>query len=282
MAAKKIYSDFPASISCIDLLRLLFGKEVTRFVVNPSHCPGKLRQKFNTMRAFVERLERAYNIGELIIVVPGTSFLHHSWVRDGVFQWLHTSGNLKWLEDKGVEIFDDVKRTVEKALLANIPAKEHTKSKKNGGQTPSQQKEVLGNDKDQKLEEELEELYDSNKQGICLMFPESKILKWSDVRIGITVEGHVAFGFEGKRKKYNLEDIKAIFSHQHLNILYHLIHNAGVIDSGTIDGIKKENFKQAISRFRTKLCSVFGLEDDPLPFENGEYRAKFPTYSNLA
>jgi len=111
-------SYFPATIDVEDLLSLLFGEKVASYSANPGHCPGRLRSALNVMKAFEEKMRRAISLGDLKVVFPGLKFYWHSLDKNKVFLWLHHKGILKWLEDQGLEIDDDVKEAVEKAALA--------------------------------------------------------------------------------------------------------------------------------------------------------------------
>jgi len=122
-------SDFPATITVSNLLDLLFGEEVTYYYANRQHCPARLLPEYDLMKFFEKQIERAVSLGELKIKHPGNKFCWHKLNRNGVFRWIHTNGKLKWLEDQGLEIPDDVKEVVEASAKIEQKGQETQKQK---------------------------------------------------------------------------------------------------------------------------------------------------------
>ena len=104
--------DFPATITVIALLKLLFGREVTYYYANPQRCPARLRYAYESMKNFEELIEKAVSPGKLKIVHPGTKFCSHSLERKEVFLWIHHKRILMQFEDQGLVIDEDVKKGI--------------------------------------------------------------------------------------------------------------------------------------------------------------------------
>jgi len=69
MAPNKRKSNFE-SIDVYEISALLFGRDVAGHSANPRHCPGELRQIFQLMKMFEERVRRAIDFGLLRIAIP--------------------------------------------------------------------------------------------------------------------------------------------------------------------------------------------------------------------
>ena len=100
---------------------------------------------------------------------------------------------------------------------------------------------------------------------------------WNKVGFELINTGHIKVSINRTSKQFSLVQLKEFLPEQSRIILFNLISSGGFLDPEKIECIKLENRKHAISRFRKKMKILFGIDDDPLLYESGEYKAQFST-----
>jgi len=102
--------------------------------------------------------------------------------------------------------------------------------------------------------------------------------KWNEVRIEITADTQIRIGVKNKTQVYSLDKFKKeiITQKKMREYLFKIIQFGGIFTQGDIaPDTEKGQFRNYISRLRKKLQEVFGIQDDPLPFQKQNYHAKF-------
>ena len=102
--------------------------------------------------------------------------------------------------------------------------------------------------------------------------------KWGEVRIEITSEAEIKIWIKGKSQIYNLEKFKKeILTQKKMrDYLFEIIQSGGVFTQVDIaPDTEKRQFRNYISRLRKELQGAFGIQDDPLPFQEQAYRVQF-------
>jgi len=133
----------------------------------------------------------------------------------------------------------------------------------------------------------INELSDQRQDTVA---PESPFLpapigtKWNEVSIEITADTQIKIGIKGKTKLYHLEKFKEeIISQPKIQeYLFKIINSGGIFTKDDIAlDVEKPQFKNYVTRLRKRLQEVFGILDEPLPFNRQAYRAQFSVSSKL-
>jgi hypothetical protein len=143
------------------------------------------------------------------------------------------------------------------------------------------EKESLQQNHDEKVsakEKSLDNQAGSTKKPGKRFLPAPIGTKWGDVKIEITPKVGIKIWVKGKSKTYNLEKFKKeIFIQPKMrDYLFQIIQFGRIFTQEDI-APKDDNdkFRNYISRLRKQLQEVFGIQEDPLLFQNQSYHAQF-------
>ena len=107
---------------------------------------------------------------------------------------------------------------------------------------------------------------------------------WKDVAITITEDTQIRINVKEKSQLYHLEKFKAevIPQPKMQEYLFLITHSGGIFTKEDIaPAAEPEQFKIYVGRLRKQLREVFGIQDDPLPFEKQAYRVQFSVSSQI-
>jgi len=228
------------------LLSALFGEQVLKYSFDYAiPCPARLRPALEALKCFEEWTEAAMRGGNLEADEIGGTFYLHVWGKVNLYRWMHNNGILGRLEEKGVTISDALKDAIE-ATATTEPTQPE----------PGQ---------------------------IDKFLPAPAGTNWKDISIKVTKDARIELKVNRKTKLYDLEKFKKdiITQKKAREYLFLIIESGGTFTRDDIaPGEDKNIFRTNVSRLRDSLKKVFGIDAEPLPFQNNKYKAQFSVSSS--
>lgn len=113
-------------------------------------------------------------------------------------------------------------------------------------------------------------------------FPAPPGTKWKDIGFKINANIHVEIKINDKKEIFMPNEFEKIIPQNKIRtLLSQVIHSKGVFDKSLFSEEDRGNERQLVSKLRGTLKDLFGINVDPIPCQDSQYKTAFSATSEI-